>query len=49
MEIFAINEKIDLYLGLITKLPFSTGYLKDLLKKSLLCPMKTLVCNPDFL
>ena len=49
MESFAMNEKIDLCLGLITKLPFSTGYLKDLLKKSLLCPMKTLVCNPDVL
>lgn len=33
MENFAINERIDdLYLGLLTKLPFSTGKLKDVKK-----------------
>lgn len=33
VENFAINERIDdLYLGLLIKLPFSTGELKDVKK-----------------
>ena len=35
MESFAKNERIDdLYLGLVTQLPFSTNDLKDVVKKS---------------
>ena len=49
MPRFAMNVKIDdLCLGLISKLRFSTGDLKDV-KKYLFCPKEMFVWNRDLL
>ena len=49
MESFAMNARIDdPYHGLLTKLPFSTGDLKDIVKKRF-CHEEMLVWNRDFL
>ena len=44
MGCFTVNERTDdFYFGLLPKLPFSTGDLKNLVKKYLFCHVEMLV------
>ena len=50
MKSFAMNERIDdLYLRLLTKLPFPTGSLKDIVKEILMLLQGNANVNLDFL